>query len=407
MINLEELYIDKDQFDRNNLIKFYLHLLSGISNASQSKSILEIGTGVFRSSQAFLNTLEKTNGKLYSCDVDHKEFNHPNIVLIQSNSNDLAKTWTTEIDVLFIDGDHSYEQTKKDFLNFRSFVKPGGFIIFHDIISCEGVGLLWKQIKNNNNSCIEFLNYPGLGVLQKQYARHRNKTVDIIIASYNRPKLIKEAITSVLCQTYQNWKLWIMDDNSNKETVDAICSFKDPRIEIVLHPDITIKDKQNACRYSVLINEALRLSNGEYISYLCDDDRQFPDWLKSAVSWFENNPDKDVVFGKLTYCDINKRKYPPEETLEPRFFNEILTVPGGKLDHNQVIHKRECLFNSGLWNEHPGVWTGADSYFFNQLASHYPFYPLDVYAAEKGEHDRQVQKIKEKAYEDNNLSNDL
>ena len=59
-----------------------------------------------------------------------------------------------QIDVLFIDGDHTYEGVKKDFEMYSPFVKKGGVIIFHDICKhatvpdCQ-VDKLWNEIKDN------------------------------------------------------------------------------------------------------------------------------------------------------------------------------------------------------------------------------------------------------------------
>lgn len=60
------------------------------------------------------------------------------------------------IDFLFIDGDHSYDGVKSDFLNYKDFVKDGGIIAFHDIVenfkdASFGTQLFWKEIKNNYN----------------------------------------------------------------------------------------------------------------------------------------------------------------------------------------------------------------------------------------------------------------
>ena len=55
------------------------------------------------------------------------------------------------MDVLFIDGDHSYEGVKKDFELYSLLVKKGGIIAFHDIVpgtpEREGVVQFWDQIK--------------------------------------------------------------------------------------------------------------------------------------------------------------------------------------------------------------------------------------------------------------------
>jgi cephalosporin hydroxylase len=47
------------------------------------------------------------------------------------------------IDALFIDGDHRYQGVKQDFLCYRSFVKEGGLILFHDIVEEDGCGKAW------------------------------------------------------------------------------------------------------------------------------------------------------------------------------------------------------------------------------------------------------------------------
>ena len=77
------------------------------------------------------------------------------------------------VDFMFIDGDHTYEGVKADFINFSSLVKPGGYIAFHDIRDTEhhrkigcNVAQFWNELKTNNPSIRswEFIDdneYPG------------------------------------------------------------------------------------------------------------------------------------------------------------------------------------------------------------------------------------------------------
>jgi predicted O-methyltransferase YrrM len=65
-----------------------------------------------------------------------------NIVPVRGFSTeviDKVKTLTPELDVLFIDGDHSYEGAKADWEGYKSFLKKGSIVIFHDIGWAEGV----------------------------------------------------------------------------------------------------------------------------------------------------------------------------------------------------------------------------------------------------------------------------
>ena len=60
------------------------------------------------------------------------------VVLFEAKSEALFKVWSAEIDLLFIDGDHSLEGVEKDF-RFSRFLVPGGKIAFHDYTNCPDV----------------------------------------------------------------------------------------------------------------------------------------------------------------------------------------------------------------------------------------------------------------------------
>jgi len=77
-----------------------------------------------------------------------------------------------EIDILFIDGDHSYNGVKKDFEMYKPLVKEGGLIIFHDIIDTEYhrqfncyVSKLWGEIKGEKKEIVTDGVWGGFGVL--------------------------------------------------------------------------------------------------------------------------------------------------------------------------------------------------------------------------------------------------
>jgi predicted O-methyltransferase YrrM len=79
-----------------------------------------------------------------------------------------------KVDYLFIDGDHSYEGVKQDFLMYSPLVRKGGVVVFHDIVTvdpkigCE-VNKFWNEIKQDyaHAEIIEDQNqnWSGIGVL--------------------------------------------------------------------------------------------------------------------------------------------------------------------------------------------------------------------------------------------------
>ncbi|MEK7499597.1 MAG: class I SAM-dependent methyltransferase, partial [Patescibacteria group bacterium] len=64
-------------------------------------------------------------------------------------ANDFVHGLNIAIDILFIDGDHSYTGVKNDFNNHLEFVKGGGYIIFHDIVSFPDVGRFVEELKQS------------------------------------------------------------------------------------------------------------------------------------------------------------------------------------------------------------------------------------------------------------------
>ena len=53
--------------------------------------------------------------------------------------------------------------------------------------------------------------------------------ISVIMPTYNASRYIKEAIESILNQTFQDFELLIIDDNSTDETIDIINTFNNPK----------------------------------------------------------------------------------------------------------------------------------------------------------------------------------
>jgi len=106
----------------------------------------------------------------------YKSFARKNqeIHLFRANSHDINTLKKVRkilkrnhLDILFIDGDHSYEGVKKDFEMYSPLVKNEGFIIFHDI-NCVTMGVykFWKEIKKKylHEEIIQDWNFKELGI---------------------------------------------------------------------------------------------------------------------------------------------------------------------------------------------------------------------------------------------------
>jgi len=91
---------------------------------------------------------------------------YPHIRLIKKTSAEARTSFNYAIDILHIDADHQYASVKRDFNLFEPLVRPGGCVLFHDIVSYpEDVGKFFEEIKGGKKQKI--LEYNGLGVWYK------------------------------------------------------------------------------------------------------------------------------------------------------------------------------------------------------------------------------------------------
>ena len=86
-------------------------------------------------------------------------------------------------------------------------------------------------------------------------------TVEIVLPNYNSEAYVSEAINSVIEQTFKNWKLIIVDDNSNIETRKVLKNY-------TKHPNINIIWLKKNKRAGFCRNLAIRNSKSEYIAFI-------------------------------------------------------------------------------------------------------------------------------------------
>jgi predicted O-methyltransferase YrrM len=87
---------------------------------------------------------------------------------VVSSSADAARQWVGPIRLLFIDGDHSYEQSREDFESWSPFVVPHGLICFHDITTWPGVTRFYEERVRGSAAYREVAGVVSLRVVEKQ-----------------------------------------------------------------------------------------------------------------------------------------------------------------------------------------------------------------------------------------------
>jgi spore maturation protein CgeD len=203
----------------------------------------------------------------------------------------------------------------------------------------------------------------------------KNNMVSVIMTSYNRPTLVKEAIQSVLDQTYEDFELIVVDDGSSQETVEAIDSFDDYRIVKVFFG----RRELEGARYCHSINEGLEIASGGFISYLTDDDLYRPRRLEVMTAELLRDPQKWVVYGQqlVQFLDEDK-KLVTEYVRDMLGITRDMSLIAGTIDHNSFMHRADCLrwLDKPYWPTHN--WAAGDKEFLSRLTQRWNLHPVRV-----------------------------
>src|SRR5947207_4796797 len=119
--------------------------------------------------------------------------------------------------------------------------------------------------------------------------------VSVVMPTYRRPHYLREALASVVGQTYENLQIIVRDNASGDETPDIVRSIKDPRIEFY----------QAERTGSVLENgeECRRRVRGKYVFPLCDDDLAGSTYIEVLVRYLEEDDRILAAYGATDVID--------------------------------------------------------------------------------------------------------
>lgn len=123
-------------------------------------------------------------------------------------------------------------------------------------------------------------------------------SVSIITPCYNSEQFLAETIESVLCQTFSNWEMLIVDDCSTDKSYEIASEYakRDSRIKVYRN------EKNQGAFFSR--NFAIEQARGKYIAFLDSDDLWLPVKLEKQLAFMQSN-DCDFCFSEYEWIDEN------------------------------------------------------------------------------------------------------
>jgi glycosyltransferase involved in cell wall biosynthesis len=168
--------------------------------------------------------------------------------------------------------------------------------------------------------------------------------VTVLMLAYNAEEYIREAIDSILNQTFRDFELLIILDSKTSDlSKDIIKTYMDKRIRLI--------ENKKSMNLSELRNKGLRLAKGEYIAIMDADDISYPNRLEVQYKYMEKNPDVGIVGSWNEVIDDVGRviefwngNHSSEDIYYILNFRNCLT-------HCSTLFRKDLVVNNGGYNE--------------------------------------------------------
>jgi glycosyltransferase len=165
--------------------------------------------------------------------------------------------------------------------------------------------------------------------------------ISIITSVWNNKETIKDAIESVLAQTYKNIEYIVVDGASSDGTIEIVQRYRDKITKFVSEKDKGIYDG---------LNRGISLASGDVVAFLHSDDIYASDTIIEKVAKvFESDENIDGVYGDLVYTsknDTNKvLRY-----WKSKDFDKSLLAKGWMPAHPTLFLKKEVYDKHGKFN---------------------------------------------------------
>ena len=132
-----------------------------------------------------------------------------------------------------------------------------------------------------------------------------NKKVSIVLAHYNQPMYVKQAIYSILNQTYSNIELIFADDASTSIDLQGLKKYVDLHNKNKIDVIWQINEKNLGTVKN--LNKAVEKASGEYLYFFAADDELYNnEVIEKMVKAYEKQPsDVAIIFGQVVLMDEN------------------------------------------------------------------------------------------------------
>ena len=176
----------------------------------------------------------------------------------------------------------------------------------------------------------------------------------IILPTYNQADFLKVCLKSVFDQSYKNWELLIIDNNSTDNTQKIIKQYKNKKIRVYKIKNYGILAKSR--------NLGIKKSKSEWICFLDSDDKWYPDKLKEIKKRIDKK-EGDLFYHDLVFENkkfIFKKKISDKSKTVTKPILKYFAKNGNGIGQSSAVVKKELFKKINYISENKGKYSWED-----------------------------------------------
>lgn len=189
--------------------------------------------------------------------------------------------------------------------------------------------------------------------------------VSILMPCFNSERYLKEAINSIINQTYSNWELLICNDASTDNSLEVLKSFESKNIKII--------NNESNLGYLKSCNKLFKLTKGKYITFQDSDDYSSHNRIELLVDEFDSNPNLGACGTQFNFITnegiVLSNQSPTYPQTHQELVNSFLMEPA--FCGASVMVPQEVILDIGIYNEYWDRIGAEDFYWLYLIAEKY------------------------------------
>ena len=180
--------------------------------------------------------------------------------------------------------------------------------------------------------------------------------VSVLMPIYNASAYLREALESVLQQTFTNFELLVIDDGSTDNSIEIVNSYHDQRIRLF----------RNTHNFIATLNKGIDVATGKYVARMDADDVMLPHRLETQFNFMETHPDIDISGSYAESFGI-KQHVMQSATEHKKIIASLLL--NNSIIHSTIILRRSTFENNAAFRYPEGYPCAEDYKLWTVLAA--------------------------------------